>query len=262
MYIGFRCEGGPAQVTLRRPANNPESITRHMALPTLLLTRPAASAEAFAATLDPAALASVRVLVAPLMQIASTGALHDLENVEGVIFTSANGVRHAPAGMGRPAFCVGAQTTQCAVDHGWNAQISGNCAKELIAKLLQKRPVGPLVHLGGEHTIGDIAQTLTAGGVETNHIATYRQQLLPLSEQAQDALVEPSILPVFSPRTAEQLLSEAQGKLEFAHIIALSDSVAAPLAGEKMAECIILPSPQAIYMRKAVEKLCLDLRLP
>ena len=262
MFGGFRCEEGAAQVTLRRPANNPESITRYMALPTLLLTRPQASAEAFVASLDPDALASVEVLIAPLMRIVSMDAAPDLEKMAGVIFTSANGVHHGPDGEGRPAFCVGAQTTQHAIDRGWDAQMSGSCAKELIATLPTMRPAAPLVHLGGEHTIGDIAQILTAGGIRTDHIALYSQQLLRLTVQALQALKGPVILPVFSPRTAKQLVAEATGNLEFAHIIALSDSVAAHFAGEKLSQCLILPSPQAIYMRKAVENFCLDLSLP
>lgn len=262
MRGGFRCEGGHGQVTLRRPANNPESITRHMALPTLILTRPQASAEAFAASLDPAALGSVRVLIAPLMRIVSMGPVPDLENACGVIFTSANGVSHAPKGAGRPAFCVGAQTTKHAIEHGWAAQMSGTCAEDLVATLLQARPAAPLVHIGGEHTVGDIAQTLTAADIEVRHVAVYRQQLLPLTPEAKEALQGLTILPVFSPRTARQLVAETKGKLAFARIIALSDSVAAPFAGENLSQCIILPSPQAIYMRKAVENLCLDLSLP
>ncbi len=259
---GFRCEGGPAQVTLRCPANNPESITRPMALPTLLLTRPQASAQAFAATLDPAALMSVRLLIAPLMRIVGTGAAPDLENVRGVIFTSANGVSHAPEGKGRLAFCVGAQTTRRAIEHGWAAQMSGTCAQELIATLRKARPAAPLIHLGGEHTVGDIAQTLTADGIKTEHLTLYRQRLLPLSTKAKEALHGPTIFPIFSPRTADQLVTEAGGNLESAHIIALSDSVAERFTGEKLSQCLTLPSPQAIYMRKAVEKLCLNLSLP
>ena len=259
MFIGFRCEGGSAQVTLRRPANNPESITRHMALPTLLLTRPQASAEAFVASLDPAAVASVRVLIAPLMRIEPIGDMPDLSNTAGVIFTSANGVEHAPAGAGRPAFCVGAQTTKRAISHGWDAQMSGACAQELIVALLSAPPSGPLIHLGGEHTVGDIAEKLSDGGIETRHIALYRQQLLPLTAEAKQVLKGPTITPIFSPRTAQKLVSEAKDNLGFNHVIALSDSVAAPFLGEKLSQCLILPSPQAIYMRKAVENLCLAL---
>ena len=259
MSSGFRCEEDHAQVTLRCPANNPESVTRYMALPTLLLTRPEASAEAFAKTLDPDALKSVRLLISPLMRIVSTGALPNLENAAGVIFTSANGVSHAPDGEGRPAFCVGAQTTKRAIDRGWDAHMCGSCAQELIATLRKAQPVGPLVHLGGEQTIGDIAETLTIDGIKTSHIALYRQQLLPLMAQAKKAIQGPTILPLFSPRTAKQLIAEATGNLEFAHVIALSDSVAAPLAGEKLSQCLILPSPQTLFMRKAVENLCLNL---
>ena len=230
-----------------------------MALPTLILTRPQASAEAFAATV---ASDSVRVLIAPLMQIVGTGIAPDLENTSGVIFTSSNGVHHAPQGAGRPAFCVGTQTTNRARERGWVAQMAGACAEDLISTLLEVRPAGPLLHLGGEHTIGDIALSLTDAGIQTRHVALYRQQLLPLSAEAKEALKGPTILPVFSPRTARQLVAESKGMLKFAHIIALSDSVAAPFVGENLSQCIILPSPQAIYMRKAVENLCLNLSLP
>ena len=233
-----------------------------MALPTLLLTRPEASAQAFAATLDPVVLTSVRLLIAPLMVIVGTDTAPDLGNVRGVIFTSANGVSFAPEGKGRPAFCVGAQTTRRAIENGWAAQMAGTCAQELIATLCKMRPPAPLIHLGGEHTIGDIAKTLTVAGIETGHLTLYRQQLMPLSAEAKEALRGTSILPVFSPRTADQLVTEASGNLGSSYIIALSDSVAKRFAGEKLSQCLILPSPQAIYMRKAVEKLCLDLRLP
>lgn len=258
----FHCEEGLAEVTLRRPANNPESITRPMALPTLILTRPKASAEAFAAALDPAALRSVRVLIAPLMKIESTGAAYEIDTARGVIFTSANGVAYAPMGDGRPAYCVGAQTAKRASERGWAARMAGTCADELIAFLCADRPATPLIHLGGEHTVGDIAQRLTSAGIETAHVTLYHQHLLPLSEEAKDALNGSAILPVFSLRTAEQLVTEGAGQLRFSHVIALSDSVARPFDGENLLNCHILSSPQAIYMHKAVENLCWELSLP
>lgn len=233
-----------------------------MALPTLLLTRPHENAEAFAASLDPVARAGVRIVIAPLMEIVGTRVAPEMEPTAAAIFTSANGVLFAPRGQGRLAFCVGARTTEQARIAGWLATQAGNTAQELIANLSASPPAAPLWHLGGEHTIGDIATSLTAVGIVTRHVTLYHQALLPLDPAARNALEHPSIVPVFSRRSAQQLVDEAQNILGKAHIIALSDSVAAPFAKETCAECFILPSPQAIYMRKAVENLCLTLSLP
>lgn len=234
-----------------------------MAPPTLLLTRPYESSHAFAASLDPAALAGVRVLIAPLMGIKGTGNLPDLDRARGVIFTSANGVLHAPDGAGRRAYCVGAQTTQQAMAHGWQAEHHGDTAQELLASLQSAPPEAPMLHLGGEHTRGDISATLTAAGIRTDHIALYAQTLLPLEPQALGALDDgPCIVPVFSPRSASHLVHQAAGHLAQAHIIALSDAVAAPFWNENIAQLLELPAPQTIYMRKAVENLCQTLCLP
>ncbi|UWR26348.1 uroporphyrinogen-III synthase [Sulfitobacter sp. S223] len=233
-----------------------------MVLPTLLLTRPADSAKAFAASLNSSALSRVRLLIAPLMEISSTGLTPSIAKTRGVIFTSANGVVHAPKGNGRPAFCVGVQTTEKAIAKGWAAQRVGNTAQELIATLLADPPDGPLLHLSGCHTRGDIAETLTAAGIATERVMIYEQKLLGLDAAARSALEGPCIVPVFSPRSAMQLAKEAHGQLEKACIVALSEAVAAPLAGEKSHNLTVLPAPQAAIMRQTVENLCLNLSLP
>jgi uroporphyrinogen-III synthase len=229
---------------------------------TLLLTRPRNSAQAFISSLDARALAVVEVVIAPLMEISATDAVVNLEAETAVIFTSANGVSHAPEGQGRTAYCVGAQTTFVANERGWLAQQAGETAVELIEALKIIRPDIPLVHLGGAHTRGSIARNLAQVGLETRHIALYTQRLLPFDAEAITALGGRCILPVFSPRTAEQLVREGHGQLRNAHIVALSPAVAAPLSGENTAQLIILPTPQAVYMQKAVENLCLTLSLP
>ncbi len=229
-----------------------------MARPSLLLTRPAPSATRFAETLDPRARAAVDIVIAPLMEIVARDTAFDLQGIAGVIFTSANGVGHAPRGEGRPAYCVGSRTTALARASGWQAQQAGENAQELIAALRASPPPGPLLHLGGAHTIGDIAQNLGAAGIETRHVALYTQELLRLSREAREALGRPCIVPVFSPRTAQQLAKEAHGHLTHAHLVALSPAVASPLAQQRAASLHILPTPQAQGMRIAVENLCLS----
>lgn len=228
----------------------------------LLLTRPRSSAQAFVQTLSEAAQARLQVVIAPLMEIIATGVTPQIGTNESVIFTSANGVAFAPEGQGRRAFCVGAQTTQHAQDHGWQALQAGDTAEQLIETLLANPPAGPVIHLGGVHTRGDIVKTLSGAGVPARHDALYDQQLLALSETGHAALKRPCIVPVFSPRSAGQLAEQATGKLARAHIIALSEAVAAPLRGESCANLTVLPAPQAVYMVKVIEKLSLARSLP
>lgn len=230
--------------------------------PTLLLTRPTASAQAFAALLDADAVSKVRIVISPLLKIVATGCVPPIGATQCVIFTSANGVANALDGAGRTAFCVGAQTTDQASKRGWRAVKSGETAQELVQALTAQPPDAPLLHLAGVHTRGDIAQTLSARGILTTHCALYNQVLVPLSEMARAALRGPCIVPVFSPRSAEQLVNEAAGQLGQAHLLALSTSVAAPFGGESIANLFILPAPRTIYMCKEVEKLCLALSLP
>ena len=233
-----------------------------MTLHPLLLTRPRSSAQAFVQTLSEAARARLQVVIAPLMEIVTTNVTSQIGTGESAIFTSANGVAFAPEGSGRRAFCVGVQTTRHAKDRGWHALQAGDTAQQLIETLLANPPAGPVIHLGGVHTRGDIVQTLSDAGMHARHEALYDQQLLTLSEAGYAALNQSCIVPVFSPRSAEQLAAQAKGKLTCAHIIALSEAVAAPLRGESCANLTVLPAPQAVYMVKVIEKLSLARSLP
>jgi len=233
-----------------------------MTTPTLLLTRPRPSAQAFLARLQVNALARVRVVVSPLMKIIATDGVARVDQESSVIFTSANGVQHAPMGEGRKAFCVGENTSGQARARGWDAQFAGENAKELIATLTANPPKAGLLHLAGVHTRGAIAETLSAAGIQTKYQALYDQILTPLTPAAYAALKGPCIVPVFSARSAAQLVDQAPGQLGLARLIALSDAVASPLRGERVANLTVLPAPRMQYMCKEVEKLCLAFSLP
>ncbi|KEJ90612.1 uroporphyrinogen-III synthase [Sulfitobacter donghicola] len=233
-----------------------------MVLPKLILTRPRADAEAFAAALDPAAIGAVELVIAPLLEIGATNEPCSISPDEAAIFTSANGVRFAPKGQGRTAYCVGERTTRCAMDHGWKAKQVGVTAKDLIQNLCNQPPEQNLVHLAGVHTRGEVAQSLTAAGIRTRYVAIYDQIALDLPQDALVALSSPCILPVFSPRTAKILVGQAKGRFENAHIVALSEAVAAPFSGENPLEMLIMSTPQAVYIRKEVENLCKALSRP
>lgn len=227
---------------------------RQMTKPVLILTRPAPAAQRFADTLPDLFMDRVRLVISPLMQIIATGAAVDMAGYAGVIFSSSNGVAHGPKGDGRVAYCVGDATAQAARAHGWQADVLGQDADDLVATLRQTRPDAPLLHIGGSHQRGDIAERLTAAGLPTQAVAVYDQVLLPLSEQAQAALAGHAvcIVPLFSPRTATQFVTSA-AETQNVVAVALSRAVADRLDGASLKGLRIAAEPTAVSMRLALE---------
>lgn len=170
-------------------------------------------------------------MVSPLLEIVATGAVVDLTDVASVIFTSQNGVAHAGPAQDRPVFCVGAATTQAAHDAGWDATCVGESSSELIAALRQSKPPAPILHIGGTHRRGDVAETLSGAGLPTRTVDVYDQALQPLTSEASAALERevPKIVPLFSPRTARQFAAQAGSQAEV-HFVAISDMVMSEVA--------------------------------
>ncbi len=175
--------------------------------PILLMTRPRAQAEEFVAQLQ-ARDAGFQPIFAPLIGIEYAGPLPAQDDLRGLIFTSANGVAAWQALGGRvdlPAYTVGNATAQAAQGAGMTAKSADGNAESLIEMLLDQRPDVPLLHVRGQHSRGDLAARLGSDGLETREAILYQQPPLPLTGQAQDALLgeTPVIAPLFSPRTAQ-----------------------------------------------------------
>ncbi len=217
---------------------------------TLLLTRPEASARRFLSELSPEALAGVDVLISPLMRIVPTGAAVALAEGEEVIFTSAQAPGLAPAGEGRRAYCVGARTAEAAQEAGWQVALVAETAADLLARM----PGGaaPLVHLAGRHRRGELVARLSAAGRPAQVLVLYDQEPQPLSAEAQSALAAPgpTLVPLFSPRSASLFRAEAR-LLKRVEVIAISDAVTAELGGFGAVHQV--PHPTAAEMRRAVE---------
>lgn len=225
-----------------------------MAQPRLLLTRPRPGAEAFLARLSPAV--QEVALISPLIEIEGTGSTPDLAPYAGVIFSSANAVDHAPRGEGRRAYCVGPQTTQAAETAGWQAQMMGRDAAELVAQMSGRAELGPLMHLAGRHRRGDLASALSASGLTCAVETLYDQRLLPLSAAAQDLLEgdAPVLVPLFSPRSAEQFARTA-ARTDRVIALSISAATAAALGGLPLLAQEVAPEPTGEAMAEAVEKL-------
>ena len=174
--------------------------------PILLMTRPRTQSEEFVQLLLSKG-ARFQVVHSPLIGIEITGPLPAWGDVQGLIFTSANGVEAWLAlGGGRdlPAFTVGKATAEKARNAGISAQSADGNAEALIEMLVELRPRAPLLHVCGAHSHGDVAQRLSDQGIETRRAVLYDQPALPLTKQAKTVLAgeTPVVVPLFSPRTA------------------------------------------------------------
>lgn len=180
---------------------------------TLLMTRPRAEAEAFVADLPEDLRARLTPLFCPLMRIVPLGTEVSMAGIAGVIFTSANGVACAGAGRELPAYCVGPKTARVAQAAGWRVALTCPDAEHLIAALTDLAPEGPLLHLRGVHSSGDIVGRLSARGIETRALPLYDQVLELLDDPARAALAgpEPVIVPLFSPRMARHFAEICAG---------------------------------------------------
>lgn len=234
-------------------------------LPVLLLTRPDAAARAFAETLQAEGAGGFAPLISPLIGIEVAGPPPDLAQCRGVIFTSANAVAAfvALGGQAQGAcFTVGAATAQAAAEAGFTPHSADGDAEALIALITGVQPPGPLMHLRGRHSRGDIAKTLISAGIETHDAVLYEQPVLDLTPEARVVLTQraPIIVPLFSPRTAARF-AEVCPEGSTPWIAAMSGSVADEVQKLRPARLCICARPTGIEMRKTTAMLIDEARM-
>jgi uroporphyrinogen-III synthase len=208
----------------------------------VLLTRPAAQSDRFAADLRKR-FAGVRTLVSPLMEASFLQPALPMRDWAGLIFTSETGVLSARviaangAVMPELAYCVGDQTARVARDAGFHA-VSAQGDGMALAQLISAQGVaGPLLYLHGAEIRVDIAHILNAAGIETFAAVAYRQTAQALTEAAVTELrgKAPVIVPIFSARTGK-LLSD-----EYARIAGTAPLL---VVGISTAACADLPATE------------------
>ncbi|MFT6676862.1 MAG: uroporphyrinogen-III synthase [Sulfitobacter sp.] len=233
--------------------------------PSLLLTRPRHSAERVLARLNPAALAGWDVVISPLLAIIPLEFSADQTPVTAAVFSSANALAFVPDGGGRPAYCVGEQTSAAAQARGWRVKITAQTADDLADGLIAQMQddQGPLTHFAGRHRRGDIAQRLTAAGLPTQVIEVYDQQLHHLSTAAQARVQGRArvLVPLFSPRTAGHFAAELINPQNVL-VLAMSSAVADALGEVPDIMVQIAPAPTGKEMLNALEKQLRDHSLP
>lgn len=180
----------------------------------LLVTRPLDDSQELAAALRARGHVTV---IEPLLVI--TPDLHaalPLDGVRGVLFTSANGVRAFALRSQRrdlPVLAVGEVTAAAAREIGFTqvAAAAGD-VEALVALVVAtcRASDGPLLHVAGTVTAGDLAGRLGEAGFEIRRAALYSAEPIgQLSEACAQELRDGRIDGVvfFSPRTARAFVT-------------------------------------------------------
>lgn len=220
--------------------------------PTILITRPEPAGSAFARAVRARIGRAAAVERSPLMRILFEEAAPDLAGIAALIFTSRNGVAaFARLGPRRdiPCFAVGEATARAAREAGFDTVSAGGDARALVDLVRARAEPGRYLHIRGQHAAGDVAQTLTAAGIDTREAVLYRQEALPLSPRAQDLLsgAAPVIVPLFSPRTARLFFQQAGAGAPLL-VAAISRNVAAEVPAGKAVKLLVASQPDAAGM--------------
>lgn len=212
------------------------------------MTRPRAAAAQFVDDMPPSLQAQVTPIFSPLLEIVPVAHVPDINAKATALFTSRNGVLHGPDGNGRAAYCVGDRTTAAATDRGWQAHMAGPDADALVTEVAATAQDQILVHLRGRHTRGDVAARLQAAGCDVSERVVYDQTLKTLTQEAQDALAgnTNTIVPLFSPRTAQQFAKVAS-RTTCTCVLALSQAVADAAAPFAVHAVCARPDADAMY---------------
>lgn len=196
--------------------------------PKIILTRPEPGLTKFSGQLAQE-IPSASVYCEALQEIDFTPYNGDLTRYNGFIFTSSNGVRAAKRWElpRRSGFGVGHVTTQLARSFCDPVYDGGSDVEALIDLIKSMMPNGPLLHIRGRSSIGNLATRLSEYGITTHEAIGYTQNVRIPS----DGLIQflqggkPTILPLFSPKSAE-ILKKLSANREHWHVIAMSKTVA------------------------------------
>ena len=234
--------------------------SRHDPLPPFLLTRPEAQGDRFADQLRARFGAETEIRSSPLIAPRFIATQLPDSVYSGLIFTSETGVaafRQISADIRLPAWCVGDRTAAAARAAGLAAISASGDAAALAEAIRRSAMPGPFLHLRGQDTRGELADTLNFNGITTHEAVVYAQDAQPLNDVAVRLLrgTGPVIAPLFSPRTAKLFAAEAARLAVTAPIwvAALSPAVAREAAAAAPARLATAVQPDAEALLDAIE---------
>src|SRR5262245_38345979 len=216
----------------------------------LLITRPQEDAIAIAEVLRKRGHVPI---LAPIMEVHfREGPAIDLDGVQAVLTTSANGVRALARRTSRrdvPLYAVGPQTAEAARSAGFKTVQSAEGDSGVLVEFVGSRldpGKGVLLHAAGAETAGRLRQALQAKGFAVETTVLYDAvPVTSLPENARITLQEGTLdgVMLFSPRTAktfatlttEASLAQACSRIEAYCISAATAAALTPLTFARVA---------------------------
>ncbi|MBL8700688.1 MAG: uroporphyrinogen-III synthase [Alphaproteobacteria bacterium] len=232
----------------------------------LLVTRPLDDAQELAATLT---ARGHEALVEPLLIVSpDLEAPLPLEGVQGLLFTSANGVRAFALRSQRrdlPAYAVGDATAAALREVGFARVETAAGDVAALARLVAAscRPGdGPLLHVAGTVVAGDLAGELGAHGFEIRRAVLYRAEpVVRLSDAAVAAFRGRRLDGVlfFSPRTARAFVelvdaADLRAMLHGITAFALSPAVRDALGQLAFRRVVVAAQPNEPALLAAIDE--------
>jgi len=232
----------------------------------VLITRPIDDAAPLVAALK---ARDVEAMVEPMMTIRSTEEpLPELDDAQGVLFTSANGVRGFMTRTDRrdvKVYAVGEATAEAARRAGFvEIEVAGGDANALAKLVIEKcKPdAGKLIHVAGTHVAGNLSEQLTKAGFTMERAVLYDAlSAHKFSTGTVESLrrLELEAVMLFSPRTAEIFMtlvdeSGAEQGLSTIAAICLSQAVADRLPGERFRKVVVAAKPDQSAMLDALDR--------
>lgn len=206
-------------------------------MPTLVITRPLEDAAPLASEL---ARMGIKTIVAPLMVIeAISGPEIDLTDVQGLLFTSANGARAFAARSSdrdQPVYAVGDATARVSQDLNFKNVTTANGDVDDLAALVSAvcdPNDGNLLHVCASVVAGDLSGALAKSGFSVvRHVLYEAKAAQELSSELIEAISTKKVdgVIVYSPRTAhilDTLIADAglSTALDEMKLFALSQNV-------------------------------------
>ncbi len=222
----------------------------------VLITRAREDAEPLAEMLEEI---GVETIIDPLLDIVFLpGPPLDLAGVQGLLITSANGVRafcQRSDSRALPVYAVGDASAHEASKHGFQTVLSASGDVDALAALVGREAItskGALLHVAGTAMAGDLAGLLTAMGYTCRREVLYEAKTATcLSEQTVDGFQSGRIdgVLLYSPRTAQifvDLVRQQLPDLLMTRIIAycLSANVKAKASQITWKRCRVADMPE------------------
>lgn len=228
----------------------------------IIVTRAEPGASATMAYLSSRDLNAMRAPVLSLEPLPQTP-LPDWQDLSGLVFTSANGVRtYAERRTDRAltAWCVGPATAEAAREAGFSdIRESAGDAMNLAAFIAQQRLPSdqPLLHVANQAAKGTLKQTLTALGIGVLFAPLYAMRPtdeLPAEIEQLIARRAPAIVLVHSAKGAAAFANLiGEEALKDWRLVAISEQARSPLAAIARKHTYIADEPNEAGLMRALD---------